>query len=39
MNLLRFYLPNFDMGFKLVYANEANPKQRVFATYSIGYSY
>lgn len=39
MNLLRFYLPNFDMGVKLVYANEANAPQRVFATYGIGYSY
>ena len=39
MNLLRFYLPNFDVGFKLVYANETTAKQRVFATYSIGYSY
>lgn len=39
MNLLRFYLPNFDIGVKLVYANEANAPRRVFATYSIGYSY
>ena len=39
MNLLRFYLPNFDIGIKLVYANEANAARRVFATYGIGYSY
>jgi len=39
MNLLRFYLPNFDMGVKLVYANEGNTPRRVFATYGIGYSY
>ena len=39
MNLLRFYLPNFDIGIKLVYANEASAPQRVFATYSIGYRY
>ncbi len=39
MNLLRFYLPNFDFGIKLVYANEASAPQRLFATYSIGYSY
>ncbi|MFC7523653.1 hypothetical protein ACFQRK_06880 [Parapedobacter sp. GCM10030251] len=39
MNLLRFYLPNFDIGVKLVYANEADASRRVFATYSIGYSY
>jgi len=39
MNLLRFYLPNFDIGAKLVYANEVNVPQRVFATYGIGYSY
>lgn len=39
MNLLRFYLPDFDIGVKLVYANEASAPQRVFATYSIGYRY
>lgn len=39
MNLLRFYLPNFDFGVKLIYANETNAPQRMFATYSIGYSY
>ncbi|MGK6349698.1 hypothetical protein [Parapedobacter sp. DT-150] len=39
MNLLRFYLPNFDIGVKLIYANEARTPQRIFATYSIGYSY
>lgn len=39
MNLLRFYLPNFDIGIKLVYANETNASQRVFATYGIGYQY
>lgn len=39
MNLLRFYLPDFDIGIKLVYANEASAPQRVFATYSIGYTY
>lgn len=39
MNLLRFYLPDFDIGIKLIYANEASAPQRVFATYSIGYSY
>ena len=39
MNLLRFYLPNFDMGVKLIYANEASAPRRVLATYSIGYSY
>ncbi|WP_262246734.1 TolB family protein [Parapedobacter soli] len=39
MNLLRFYLPDFDIGIKMVYANEATAPQRVFATYSIGYRY
>lgn len=39
INLLRFYLPNFDIGIKLVYANETNPPQRIFATYGIGYRY
>lgn len=39
MNLLRYYLPNFDIGVKLVYANEAGAAKRIFATYGIGYSY
>lgn len=39
MNLLRFYLPIFDMGVKLVVANEASASQRTFVTYSISYSY
>lgn len=39
MNLLRFYLPDFDIGIKLIYANEEKPGQRIFATYSLGYSY
>ncbi len=39
MNFLRFYLPNFDVGVKLIYANEAGARRRVFATYGIGYSY
>lgn len=39
MNLLRFYLPDFDIGVKLVYANEGSAPQRIFATYSIGYRY
>ena len=38
MNLLRFYLPNFDIGVKLIYVNEPNARP-VIATYSIGYSY
>lgn len=39
VNFLRFYLPNFDLGIKLIYANDADPRRKVFATYSIGYSY
>ncbi|WP_257670101.1 hypothetical protein [Parapedobacter tibetensis] len=39
MNLLRYYLPNFDIGAKLIYANEAGAQRRVFTTYSINYSY
>ncbi len=39
MNLLRFYLPNFDMGVKLIYANEPDARRTIFATYSIAYSY
>jgi len=38
-NLLRFYLPNFDLGIKLIYVNEADPRRKVFAAYSIEYSY
>lgn len=39
MNLLRYYLPNFDIGVKLVYANEANAPRKVFATYGFSYTY
>lgn len=39
MNFLRFYLPNFDLGMKLVYANEAGAQRRIFTTYGIGYRY
>lgn len=39
MNLLRFYLPNFDIGIKLIYVNELDARRPVIATYSIAYSY
>lgn len=39
MNLLRFYLPVFDVGIKLVMANEVAASRRPFITYSIGYNY
>lgn len=39
LNLLRFYLPVFDVGAKLVIANEASAPRRAFVTYSLAYSY
>lgn len=39
MNLLRFYLPVFDVGARLVVANDAAAPGRAFVTYSIAYSY
>ncbi len=39
MNLLRFYLPIFDVGARLVIANDAAAPRRAFVTYSIAYSY
>src|SRR5690606_33321857 len=38
MNLLRFLLPNFDVGIKTIYINENNPKRFIFQ-FSMGYSY
>jgi len=38
MNLLRFYLPNFDAGVRAIYVNESNPQKIVF-TYGVSYSY
>jgi len=38
MNLLRFYLPNFDAGIRAIYVNENNP-QKVIFTYGVSYSY
>lgn len=36
MNLLRFYLPNFDMGAKLIFVNEKTRKDPIF---EIGFTY
>lgn len=38
MNLLRFYLPNFDLGFRMIYVNENNARPIVF-TYGLSYTY
>lgn len=38
LNLLRFYLPNFDAGVKAIYVNEPNTKRMVF-TYGVTYTY
>ncbi len=38
MNVLRFYLPNFDAGIRAIYVNEPGPKKIVF-TYGVSYSY
>ncbi len=39
MNLLRFYLPLFDVGFRLAYLNDPGINQRLAVTYGISYSY
>lgn len=40
LNLLRFVLPNFDIGAKLIYVNQdARISGRMLMTYGIGYSY
>lgn len=38
MNLLRFYLPNFDAGIRAIYVNESSP-QKVIFTYGLSYTY
>ncbi|HWV74905.1 MAG TPA: hypothetical protein VN040_24465, partial [Pseudosphingobacterium sp.] len=38
MNLLRFYLPNFDAGIRAIYVNESNPQKIIF-TYGLSYTY
>lgn len=38
LQLLRFYLPNFDAGVKAIYVNEPNTKRMVF-TYGVTYTY
>lgn len=38
MNLLRFYLPNFDAGIRAIYVNERNPEKIIF-TYGLSYTY
>ncbi|QNL47781.1 hypothetical protein H8S90_13215 [Olivibacter sp. SDN3] len=38
LNLLRFYLPNFDAGVRAIYVNEPHTKRLIF-TYGLSYSY
>lgn len=38
MNLLRFYLPNFDVGGKLIFVNE-KPRQKPIFEFGLTYSY
>lgn len=38
MNLMRFYLPDFDAGIKLIYVNETAPNKIIW-TYGVTYSY
>lgn len=38
VNLLRFVLPEFELGFKTIAVNEDNPKRFIFQ-YSLSYSY
>lgn len=39
VNFLRFYLPIFDIGAKLIYADGAYANKRFLMTYSIAYQY
>lgn len=39
MNLLRYYLPLFDMGARLVLTSDSSAPRRAFITYSVTYSY
>lgn len=39
LNLLRFYLPNFDIGTRLIYAPNHTSGSKILMTYSLGYSY
>lgn len=39
LNLLRFYLPNFDLGTRLIYAPDNPTGRRVLQTFSLSYSY
>lgn len=39
LNLLRFYLPLFDVGAKLIYDNDPINPGRFLTTFSFGYSY
>lgn len=38
LNILRFYLPNFDAGVRAIYVNDASPKNIIF-TYGVSYTY
>ncbi|WP_051293231.1 hypothetical protein [Olivibacter sitiensis] len=38
MNLLRFYLPNFDLACRMIYVNESSARPVVF-TYGLSYTY
>lgn len=38
LNLLRFYLPNFDAGIRAIYVNEPHTRRLIF-TYGLSYSY
>lgn len=39
LNLLRFYLPDFDLGARLIYDNDPAHRGRFLTTFSFGYSY
>ncbi|MEH6307102.1 hypothetical protein RYH73_15755 [Olivibacter sp. CPCC 100613] len=38
LNILRFYLPNFDAGIRAIYVNEPGSKNIIF-TYGVSYTY
>lgn len=39
LNLLRFYLPEFDLGTRLIYAPDNPTGRRILQTFSLSYSY
>jgi len=39
LNVLRFYLPNFEVGMRATYINDKSATQKVVPSFTLGYSY